>query len=108
MDYWCKADMCVCMCIRGLFKYECKQLHNFLHRYATTKCHTFLKRTICCLLNGLKHKETLNIFLELQTLICRLFLYTEVFLKQIAMHVLVHVRILCHIFVSFRRNGTKF
>ena len=30
------------------------------------------------------------------------------FLKQIAVHVLVHVRIKCHIFVSFRQNGTKF
>ena len=30
------------------------------------------------------------------------------FLKQIAMHVLVQVRILCHIFLSFRQNGTKF
>ena len=30
------------------------------------------------------------------------------FLKQITMHVLVHVRILCHIFVSFRQSGTKF
>ena len=29
--------------IRGLFKYECKQLHNFFHIYATTKCHTFWK-----------------------------------------------------------------
>ena len=33
--------------VRGLFKYECKWLHNFLHIYATTKCHTFLERTIC-------------------------------------------------------------
>ena len=33
--------------IRGLFKYECKWLHIFLHIYATTKCHTFLERTIC-------------------------------------------------------------
>ena len=33
--------------IRGLFKYECKWLHNFLHIYATTKCYTFLERTIC-------------------------------------------------------------
>ena len=23
--------------LRGLFKYECKWLHNFLHIYATTK-----------------------------------------------------------------------
>ena len=23
--------------VRGLFKYECKWLHNFLHTYATTK-----------------------------------------------------------------------
>ena len=28
--------------IRGLFKYECKWLHNFLHIYATTKWYTFL------------------------------------------------------------------
>ena len=38
-------------------------------------------------------KETLTIFSELQTLIQRSFLYTEVCLKQIEMHVLVHVRI---------------
>ena len=55
--------------IRGLFKYECKSLHNLLHIYATTKCHTFLERTICRLSNGTKHKETLTLFLELQTLI---------------------------------------
>ena len=45
---------------------------------------------------------------ELKTLIKKPFLYTEVFLKQIAMHVLVHVRTWCHIFVSFRQNGNKF
>ena len=28
--------------VRGLFKYECKWLHNFLHIYATTKWYTFL------------------------------------------------------------------
>ena len=33
--------------IRGLFKYECDQLNNFLHIYATTKCHTFPERTLC-------------------------------------------------------------
>ena len=55
--------------VRGLFKYECKYLHNFLHIYATTRCHTFLERTICCLENGTKHKDTLIIFFELQTLI---------------------------------------
>ena len=32
-----KAIVCVGMVIRGLFKYECKWLHNFLHIYATTK-----------------------------------------------------------------------
>ena len=42
---------------------------------------------------GIKHKETLTIFLELHTLIERPLLYTEVFLKQIAMKVLVLVRI---------------
>ena len=31
----------------GLFKYECKQLHNFLHIYATNIFYTFLERTIC-------------------------------------------------------------
>ena len=35
-------------------------------------------------------------------------IYWSFFLKQIAMHVLVHVRISCQIFVSFRQNGTKF
>ena len=33
--------------IRGLFKYECKSLHNFRHIYTTTKWYTFLKRIIC-------------------------------------------------------------
>ena len=28
--------------IRGLFKYECKYLHNFRHIYASTKWYTFL------------------------------------------------------------------
>ena len=40
-----------------------------------------------------KNKETLSIFLDLQPFISRSFRYTEVFLKQIAIHDLVHVRI---------------
>ena len=68
---------------------------------------TSLEKTICRLKNGTKHKETPTIILELQTLIYMPFLYTEFFLKQIVMHVLVHVRILCHIFVCFRQNDSK-
>ena len=56
------------MVIWGLFKYECKWLHNFLHIYATTKGHAFLERTICCLLNGTKHKEALTNFLSYRPL----------------------------------------
>ena len=52
-------------------------------------------------------KETHIKFFELQTLIWRPLLYTEVFLKQIAIHILVHVRTKCHIFVSLRQIGTK-
>ena len=35
----------------GLFKYECNQLHNFLHIYATSKCYTFLEKNYLSPLN---------------------------------------------------------
>ena len=41
--------------IRGLFKYECKWLHNFLNISATTKCHTFLVKNY---LSPLKWHQT--------------------------------------------------
>ena len=80
--------------IRGVFKYECKQLHNFLLIYATTKSGTFLGRTVSRLQYGTRHKET-HILHSSKTANYKkvVLIYTKFVLKGIAKHVYVHVQI---------------
>ena len=61
---------------------------------------SFLERNICLLKTGTRHKETHNVFLELQSFIQYSLKYTKQFLKQISAHVFVHERIKCHISIS--------